>query len=254
MDGALFAVPFGLAIGISLGLVGGGGSILAVPVLVYVLGEPVKEATTASLLIVGLTALAGSIAHARQGRVNVRLAVAFGSSGLLGAIAGTALNRTVSPETILLGLAALMLAAAWATLRRSRQLEFTPHTNPRIAWGRVTLAGIGVGALAGFFGVGGGFVIVPALVLLLGLEMGVAIGTSLLVIALTSASAFAVHLASGGINWTIATTFALAGIAGALTGSRLGRNLSSARLTQLFAVLIISVAVFLIAKNGQVIA
>ena len=250
MHGALLAVPFGLAIGVSLGLVGGGGSILALPVLVYVLDQPVKEATTTSLLIVGLTALAGSVAQARDGRVRVRLAVAFGASGAIGAAAGTMLNRLASPQVILLGFATLMLVAAYAMLRRGTQA--TPAgTRNEIAWRRVVPAGIAVGVLTGFFGVGGGFVIVPALVLLLGFEMPVAVGTSLLIIALTSAFAFAAHLTSdGGIDWAVTLAFTLAGIAGALAATRLGRNLSNARLTQTFAALIIAVACFLIAKNA----
>ena len=251
MQGALLALPFGLAIGLSLGLVGGGGSILAVPVLVYVIGEPVKQATTESLLIVGATALVGGLDQARGGRVRWRVAGGFGIGGAAGALAGTALNRVASPSSILFAFAVVMLVATYAMLRRKGEGNGA-EIDPR-GWElslRVVSAGVGVGFLTGFFGVGGGFVIVPALVLLLGFDMPVAVGTSLIVIALTSASALAAHLSSGNIDWPVAAAFTAAAVAGALTGSRLGERLSSARLTQLFAALIFAVALFLIAKNA----
>jgi uncharacterized protein len=250
MHNALLALPFGLAIGVSLGLVGGGGSILAVPVLVYVLGEPVKEATTASLAIVGTTALVGAADHVRGGGVRVRVALAFGAAGALGALAGTALNRVASGSSILIAFAVVMLAAAYALIRgRGEGRGDEAEARGRTLALRVIPAGIGIGVLTGFFGVGGGFVIVPALVLLLGLPMTVAIGTSLLVIALTSASALVAHLATGRVDWAVVASFTAAAIAGEIAGSRVGSRLSSARLTQVFAVLIVGVALFLIAKN-----
>ena len=250
MHNALLALPFGLAIGVSLGLVGGGGSILAVPVLVYVLGEPVKEATTASLAIVGTTALVGAADHVRGGGVRVRVALAFGAAGALGALAGTALNRVASGSSILIAFAVVMLAAAYALIRgRGEGRGDEAEARGRTLALRVIPAGIGIGVLTGFFGVGGGFVIVPALVLLLGLPMTVAIGTSLLVIALSSASALVAHLATGSVDWAVVASFTAAAIAGEIAGSRAGSRLSSARLTQVFAVLIVGVALFLIAKN-----
>jgi len=255
MHNALLALPFGLAIGVSLGLVGGGGSILAVPVLVYVLGEPVKEATTASLAIVGTTALVGAADHIRGGGVRVRVALAFGAAGALGALAGTALNRVASGSSILIAFAVVMLAAAYALIRgRGEGRGDEAEARGRTLALRVIPAGIGIGVLTGFFGVGGGFVIVPALVLLLGLPMTVAIGTSLLVIALTSASALVAHLATGRVDWAVVASFTAAAIAGEIAGSRVGSRLSSARLTQVFAVLIVGVALFLIAKNVAALA
>ena len=255
MHNALLALPFGLAIGVSLGLIGGGGSILAVPVLVYVLGEPVKEATTASLAIVGTTALVGAADHIRGGGVRVRVALAFGAAGALGALAGTALNRVASGSSILIAFAVVMLAAAYALIRgRGEGRGDEAEARGRTLALRVIPAGIGIGVLTGFFGVGGGFVIVPALVLLLGLPMTVAIGTSLLVIALTSASALVAHLATGRVDWAVVASFTAAAIAGEIAGSRVGSRLSSARLTQVFAVLIVGVALFLIAKNVAALA
>ena len=253
MTEVLVALPFGLLIGLSLGLVGGGGSILAVPVLVYVLGEDVKEATTASLLIVGATALVGALDHARGGRVRWRAALVFGVAGAAGSLAGTALNRVASPESILFVFALILLGAAYAMVRRDEPCagEET-EARGRDLWLKVVPAGLVVGAMTGFFGVGGGFLIVPVLALLLGLATPVAIGTSLLVIALTSAAALAAHLSSGGLDWTLAAGFAGAGVVGALGGSRLSEHLSSGRLKAGFAVLVAGVGVFLLVKNVTV--
>ena len=118
MAGELLALPFGVAIGVLLGLVGGGGSILAVPVLVYVLGQPVHAATTESLFVVGVAALVGAADHARVGNVRTKTVLAFGLAGVVGAIVGSALNRVVGGRIILLAFAALLLLAAWAMQRR----------------------------------------------------------------------------------------------------------------------------------------
>jgi len=247
---ALLALPFGLAIGLSLGLVGGGGSILAVPVLVYLLGEPVKQATTESLLIVGATALLGALAHGRAGRVRVRTALAFGTAGAVGSLGGTALNRVASSRSILLGFAVLLLVAAALMVRgRGEPSRAEIEARGPGLWLRIVPAGLGTGLLTGFFGVGGGFAVVPALSLLLGLPLAVAVGTSLLVIALTSAVAFAAHLASGSVDWGVAAVFTAAAVAGALAGSRLGGRTRPARLAAGFAVLVVGVAIFLVAKS-----
>lgn len=250
MQHALLALPFGVAIGLSLGLVGGGGSILAVPVLVYVLGEPVKAATTESLLIVGTTALLGSLDHAHAGRVRWRTALAFGGAGVVGALGGTVLNRAMGSRSILLAFALLLLVAAAAMVRgrgEPRRPEIRAHG--RGLWLRVVPAGLGTGLLTGFFGVGGGFAIVPALTLLLALPLTAAVGTSLLVIAITSAGALAAHLGSGGIDWAVAAAFTSAAVAGAFAGSRLGRRTPTRRLVQVFALLVAAIAVFMIAES-----
>jgi hypothetical protein len=217
-------------------------------VLVYVLAQPVKEATTESLLVVGTAALVGAADHARIGRVQMRTALAFGAAGAIGAVAGTALNRLIGGRALLLAFALLLLAAAAAMLLR-RENPVERRRNSSLA--RVGAVGIGTGVLTGFFGVGGGFLIVPALVLLLGLPLSLAVGTSLMVIALTSAAALAAHLASGGIDWAVALTFTAAAIAGALAGRRVGAHVKPRRLGQLFALLLIGVAVFLVAANAS---
>jgi uncharacterized membrane protein YfcA len=247
---ALLALPFGLAIGLSLGFVGGGGSILALPVLVYVLGEPVKVATTESLLIVGATALLGSLDYARAGRVRWRTALSFGCAGVVGALGGTALNHAVGSRAILLAFAILLLVAAAAMVRgRGEPRRPEIEARGRNLWRRVVPTGIATGLLTGFFGVGGGFAIVPALTLLLALPLSVAVGTSLLVIAITSAGALAAHLSSGHIDWAVAAAFTAAATAGAFAGSRMGRRTPSHRLAQAFAVLVVGIAVFLIGES-----
>ena len=250
MHAALLALPFGVAIGLSLGLVGGGGSILALPVLVYLLGEPVKVATTESLLIVGLTALLGSLDHARAGRVRWRIALAFGAAGIVGAVGGTALNRAVGSRALLLAFALLLLVAAAAMLR-GRGEPRRPEIEPRGhgLWFRIVPAGLATGLLTGFFGVGGGFAVVPALTLLLAVPLAAAVGTSLVVIAITSAGALAAHLSSGSIDWGIAAAFTAAAVAGALAGSRLGRRSRPYRLAQAFALVVVGVAGFLITES-----
>jgi uncharacterized membrane protein YfcA len=251
---ALVALPFGLAIGLLLGLVGGGGSILAVPVLVYVLGEPVKRATTESLVIVGATALVGGLAAWRAGRVRWRVGLAFAAAGAAASVGGTALNRAAGSSAILLAFGLLLPAAAYAILRGTRARPEAPGGARPPAWPRVAAAGAVTGVLTGFFGVGGGFVIVPALTLALGLPMTLAVGTSLLVIALTSAAALAAHLASGGIDIGLAAAFTAAAIAGAVAGTHLHGRLPESRLRRLFAALLVAVAAFLIAKSATALA
>ena len=250
MSQALLALPFGLAIGFSLGLVGGGGSVLAVPVLVYVFGEDVKAATTTSLLVVGATAIVGGLDHARAGHVRWRVALAFAAAGIVGALAGTALNRAADPDVIIALFAFVLLAAAYFMAREN---SFGPRRAADSRSGlllRVGPAGLGVGVLTGFLGVGGGFVILPALVLLLALPMDDAVGTSLIVIAFTSASALLAHLASGSIDWPMAAALTLSAVVGALAGSRLGEHVSNKRLRQAFAAMLAILGVLLLAVSA----
>lgn len=250
MSQALLALPFGLAIGLSLGLVGGGGSIVAVPVLVYILGEGVKEATTTSLLVVGATALIGGLDHARGGRVRWRIALAFAAAGSVGALVGTTLNRAADSDLILFLFALLLLAAAYGMARIRGPAAREVATSGAGLAVRVGTAGLGVGVLTGFFGVGGGFVIVPAFALLLALPMDAAIATSLIVIALTSLTALVAHLASGSIDWGIATALTASAIAGALAGSRVSERVSNERLRQGFAALVAVVALVLLGTSA----
>jgi uncharacterized membrane protein YfcA len=249
---AALSVVFGALIGLLLGLVGGGGSILTVPILVYVIGLDVQAATATSLAIVGASALAGALPHARAGRVNLRVALFFGLFGIAGAFAGTWLNHRVSGPWILLLFGLLMLIVATRMWMR-KTVPAVEQTVPEgaIGW-KVPLAGLVVGLMTGFFGVGGGFLIVPALVLALGLPVAMAIGTSLVIIAINSASGIAAHFGSG-LDLAVAALFILGGLVGGLLGGRLAGRANERALSRAFAVLVAAVGAYLLVRNGMLV-
>jgi uncharacterized protein len=249
----LIAVVAGAVIGLSMGALGGGGSILAVPVLVYALYLDPQAATTASLVIVGVTALVAAISHARAGRVDWRAALVFGGLGIPASIGGSLLNRAVDPQLLLLAFSALMLVAAAAMYRRSRASERTPTAPsptgaPQVA--RVVVVALVVGFLTGFLGVGGGFVIVPALVLAMGFGMPTAVGTSLVIISITSLAALVARLGHGAVAWEVVLPFTAAAIAGSLLGKRVADRVPAATLTRAFAVLLVVVAAYVAVRAG----
>lgn len=249
---ALAAIPFGLAIGVSLGMLGGGGSVLAVPVLVYVLGQDVHEATTASLVVVTAGALAGGLGHAREGRVCWRHAGAFTAAALPGVVAGTALGDAVGGGTLIAAFAVVMLAAAAATwhkagARGAGDGSAPPAICPPLRLARDVGAGMLVGLLTGFFGVGGGFLIVPTLAVVLALSMRLAVGTSLAIIAATSVMGVAAHLLAGrapDVGVTVAMTAAC--VAGAVAGSGLAGRVPQRTLGRAFTALVVAVAGYLL--------
>lgn len=252
----VLSVVFGAMIGLLLGLVGGGGSILTVPILVYIIGLDVQSATATSLAIVGASALAGAVPHARAGRVNLRVALFFGLFGIAGAFAGTWLNHQVSGAWVLFLFGLLMLVVAirmW--FRGGGGGTVGTRTNETVAmsW-KVPVAGLAVGLLTGFFGVGGGFLIVPALALALGLPMAIAVGTSLAIIAINSVSGIAAHLGSGGFDLTIAALFIVGGLVGGMVGGRLAGRVAERSLARGFALLVAAVGVYLLARNGLALA
>lgn len=298
--------PLGFVIGLSLGALGGGGSILAVPALVYGVGETAHAATTTSLVAVGATALVGMVGHVRAGSVRFASGLTFGAVGIGGASLGSLLSRAVPNHVLLLVFSVLILAAAWRmhcrysetachikqlatsvsrgdgdrtvkeaigpgsvatasappdtasappdTASASPDTASVPdpgrrkRTAPATAW-RVVLAGSVVGFLTGFFGVGGGFVIVPALVLALDYEMPVAVGTSLLVIAISSAEALVFRLQGGGIDWPVAVPFTVAGFIGVILGDAMANRVPAARLTRWFVWLLVVVAAYTAAHS-----
>lgn len=260
--GILQGLLFGAIVGFSLGLTGGGGSILAVPLLVYGLSMAPRVAVGTSLAAVGATALLGFAQKWRRGEVEVRVGLLFALAGVVGAPLGAAIGSRI-PEALLLALfSGLMLVVAARMWVRARAEESArgeardglgpegPHAvSPR---GAAALAAVGLltGVLSGLFGVGGGFVIVPALVFAGGVGIRRAIGTSLLVIALVSASGVASLLALGR-PFDMGTTalFAAGGLAGTLAAGRLARRLSGPRLTRVFAVAVVLMAAFMIAKT-----
>ena len=263
------ALPIGLLIGLSLGALGGGGSILTVPALVYLLGQDTHAATTGSLLIVGITALAGVLAHRRAGRVRLAQGLVFGALGIAGSWAGSRLSASVSPAVLLAAFSVLMLVVAGVMVARRRAryrptaadgdpllgvtpvLTFSPRFScdcPRAL--KVVATASAVGLLTGFFGVGGGFAVVPALVLALGFSMPVAVGTSLLVIAVNSAAALAVRLGHGvHLDWGLLAAFTAAAVVGSLLGGRVASRVSPARLSTAFTVLLVAVALYTAARS-----
>ena len=263
---ALLASPLGFLIGLSLGALGGGGSILAVPALVYAAGQDPRAATATSLFLVGMAALVGMGTHHRAGRVRVGTGVMFGIAGIGGSLVGTAVNQRLDPDLLLLGFSGLIVIAAWRMLtgcptctqvgeqlERQAARDAAPPagvlTRARAALDArtvvtVLLAGTGVGFLTGLFGVGGGFVIVPALTLLLKLSMPEAIGTSLLVIAINSATALAARLGTSSIEWAVALPFTVAAIGGVIVGGKVADRLDAQRSLRWFAALLVAVALY----------
>ncbi|KHO19166.1 sulfite exporter TauE/SafE family protein [Mycolicibacterium setense] len=212
------AVALAVLVGVSLGLLGGGGSILTVPLLAYVAGMEAKEAIATSLLVVGVTSVVSMLSHARAGRVRWRSGLMFGAAGMAGAYLGGLLSYVVPGSVLLTAFTVVMIATGIAMIKGRKACEPTTRTMP-VA--RVLLMGLGVGVVTGAVGAGGGFLVVPALALLGGLPMPVAVGTSLLVIAMNSAAGLAGHLSTVPIDWTIAGAVTAAAVLGSLLGTRL---------------------------------
>jgi hypothetical protein len=267
------SIALGLVIGLSLGALGGGGSILTVPALVYVVGQGARAATTSSLFIVGISALIGSLGHARSGRVRWGVGVVFGLTGIAASFAGTAVNRLVDPNVLLLAFAGLVLVAAAGMFAKSRasapakdrslvaagsstagpvpaepatgaDTRLPPRRLDLGRAGKVLAAGLAVGFMTGFFGVGGGFVIVPALTLALGLGMPEAVATSLVVIAINSGAALLARAGTAHFDWAVIVPFTIAAVAGSLAGKTVADRLSAKALTRAFAVLLVAVAIY----------
>lgn len=247
----LLAIPFGLVIGLVVGTVGGGGAILALPVLVYVLGEGVGRASTASLIVVAIAAGIGGGALALRGHVCWRMALTFSAPAAAGTILGTYANGAVSPRALILGFVPVMVVAAAATWVRAGAADSEALTGcpaPRLQ--RILIAGSLVGALTGFFGVGGGFLIVPVLTLWLDVCFRRAVATSLVIITFTGLVALAGHLvANAALDVPVTAALAGATAVGALTGTVVAQRLPQAVLGRAFAVVVALVAVFLLADT-----
>lgn len=250
MGYVILALPLGLLAGAMLGTLGAGGSVLTVPALVYLLGQPVREATTAALVIVSANAAVGAAENARRGTIDLRLAAGFGSASILGALAGSYLNALARGELVLFLLALVMLGSAWSLWRGGPERALAPRRGAVARVALVASLGLGVGVLTGFFGVGGGFLIVPALVMLLGVPVRLAIGTSLLIITITALAGLAGHLVGGGVSWPVTIAFGGAGMVGAWFGSRRAGHLSEETLGRAFAAMLLVVALFLLVENG----
>lgn len=244
----VLAIPFGFAIGLVVGTVGGGGAILALPLLVYVLGEEVGPASTASLIVVAMAAGVGAGALALRGHVCWRVALTFTAPAAAGSLVGTIANTAVSAEALILAFVPVMLVAAAATWRRAAQVSGEDDEGcPDVPLDRVLVAGTGVGALTGFFGVGGGFLIVPVLTLWLGFGFRRAVATSLVIITLTGLAALVSHLSIGAsVELPVTIALALSTGVGALVGSLFADRVPQAMLGRAFAVVVGLLAVFLL--------
>ena len=271
MTGELIAIALGALVGLSLGALGGGGSTLAVPILVFVAGLQAQDATTASLLVVGTASVIGAWGHYRNGNVRLVAGAAFGAAGIVGSRVGTVLNRSLDEDLLLLGFSALILLVA-VKMYQSAGAEVTttdaddfagpehgatlvatrPTTGPDLsapALAKLAGAATIVGLLTGLFGVGGGFAVVPALTLLLGFKPKEAIGTSLVVIAINAAIALSMRTGDLGLDWAVVLPFLATVTVGVLAGARIARRIDADRLTRLFALMLGIVAVYTTAST-----
>jgi uncharacterized membrane protein YfcA len=240
-----------VVVGFTLGVFGGGGSILAVPVLVYIARVTPAAAVGMSLAIVGATSLTAAYAHRRHGHVHPRVALAFGGAGAATAFLGARLTHLVSDRALMLAFAALMVAVgAWMLVGRARRPADSAGgpQRPRLLPGLI--AGATVGAVTGFLGVGGGFLVVPALMAFGGLGMRAAIGTSLLVIAINSGAGFVGHLGGDGLDFGLIASLSVVAVVAALVGERSARRLPVEKLRGAFALFVIVVGVMVAATGG----
>ncbi len=243
----MLALTLALAVlvGVSLGLLGGGGSILTVPLLTYVAGMDAKSAIAVSLLVVGVTSAVAAVSHARAGRVQWRTALIFGGVAMAGAYGGGRVAEFIPGTVLLLAFAVMMVATAIAMLRGRKGAD-TEKAHDHLPVVPVVLEGLVVGFVTGLVGAGGGFLVVPALVLLGGLSMPTAVGTSLVVIAVKSLAGLGGYLSTVEIDWTVAAGVTAAAVVGSLVGGRLVSVVQPEQLRKGFAwfVLAMSVVIF----------
>jgi uncharacterized membrane protein YfcA len=247
--GYLFAIIIGLA----LGTLGGGGSILTVPVLVYALGYDPKLAIAMSLPVVGTAALVGVVSHWRAGNVRLQAAAEFGSVAMVGSYSGARASQLLSGRVQLLILGLVMVAAAVSMLRSAASSApgdaalAPPHRLLMLT------VGFGVGLLTGVIGIGGGFLIVPALVILGRVPMKAAVGTSLLVIAMNSASGYLGHHGQGDVPWAFVVRFTAVAVVGIIAGTAMVRHIPTHQLKRAFALMLVVIGVLILWQNrGQI--
>lgn len=236
-----------VVVGVALGVLGGGGSILTVPILVYLAGLDAKHAIAMSLFVVGVTSALGAIPHARAGRVRWRTGLLFGATAMAGAYGGGRLAQFVPGSWLLAGFGVMMLATAIAMLREPGAKPARAHKELPV--GLVVGEGLVVGAVTGLIGAGGGFLVVPALALLGGLPMGIAVGTSLVVIAMKSFAAFAGYLSTVHIDWPLAIAVTAAAVAGGVLGGRLAGRIPDRLLRQGFGWFVVVMGAFVLSQQ-----
>ena len=244
-----------LLVGFVLGLLGGGGSVLTVPILIYALHVPVKPAIAMSLVVVGLVAFIGFLGHARQRTVSTRVALIFGPPAVAAAYAGARIARHVPPHVQLVLFALFGLTGSALMFRAAMKMSGKPDTAPYEFHADtrtvvlLALEGIGVGLLTGLIGVGGGFLIVPALVFVARLPMRLAIGTSLLVITLNALSGFAGYVGTVPIDWHLVTWFTSIAAVGSIAGTLISKQVPQKRLKEVFGVLLIGVSLYVLYRR-----
>jgi uncharacterized membrane protein YfcA len=242
-------------VGFVLGLLGGGGSVLTVPILIYALHVPVKPAIAMSLVVVGLVAFIGFVGHARQRTVSMRVALAFGPPAVAAAYAGARIARHVPAHVQLVLFALFGLTGSVLMFRAAMKMSGKPDLTPYEFRGDVrtvillALEGIGVGLITGLIGVGGGFLIVPALVLVAKLPMRLAIGTSLLVITMNALSGFAGYAGTVPIDWHLVSWFTGVAAIGSIAGTLVSKQVPQKRLKEVFAVLLIGVSLYVLYRR-----
>ncbi|CAH0175389.1 hypothetical protein SRABI26_01295 [Arthrobacter sp. Bi26] len=247
------ALALGLLVGIVLGVVGGGGSIIAVPALVYGVGLSPAQAIPTSLLVVGVSSLAALLPRLREG-INWPVVLLVGAAGMPAAWGGTAVGRLLDPNILMLAFAAIMVIAGIRMLTSTTESEGSCSTGPTRAFRTCAPKAVGVGLLVGFLtgllGVGGGFLITPALTLFLGLRTKQAVGSSLAIIVINSAAGFGAHAAGFTIEWPTILAFAVPAVLGSLFAARFARRLKDKHVRLSFAVLIFAVAAWVTASTA----
>ncbi|MFO0745178.1 MAG: sulfite exporter TauE/SafE family protein [Myxococcota bacterium] len=236
------------AIGLVLGLLGGGGSILSVPILRYVVGEEAHVAVASSLFVVGLTSLVALVPHWRAGRVRWRIGLVFGASSMVGAFAGGRVAHLLPPALVLVLFALVMLVTAAAMLRRRRPRP-AGAVEHHAAYAPVLLEGLLVGAVTGLVGAGGGFLVVPALVLLGGLPMSAAVGTSLMVLAMNAFAGFVGHAGSVVLDWPVLIGVSAAALLGSLVGARAVGRVDPDKLRRAFGWLVVAMGLLMLVQE-----
>jgi hypothetical protein len=250
----ILGIALGALVGLSLGMLGGGGSILTVPIFVYVVGFDPKESIAMSLAVVGAVSLFGAVGHWRAGNVNLRVALVFGVVAMAGTYLGARLAVFFSGAAQLILFAVVMLLAAWFMFRpaKVRAEGPAPAGLAGMPLALIAAEGLAVGVLTGLVGVGGGFLIVPALVLLGKVPMKQAVGTSLLVIAMKSAAGFLGYLGQVQVAWGFMTVFTAVAVGGILLGTYLVRFVPQAALQRAFAVFLVVMGTFILYQNRGV--
>ena len=247
-----FALLAGSLVGFSLGLIGGGGSVLAVPLLLYLVGvtDPHVAIGTSSLAV-AVTAFVNLLPHARAGHVRWRIALTFALVGIVGATLGSSLSKGIEGRKLLLLFGLLMIVVAALMQRRGRAAAIHQQRHSGVALANVAGAGFAVGSLSGFFGIGGGFLIVPGLVLATGMPIIDAIGSSLIAVGAFGMTTAVNYALSGFVAWKIALESVAGGIAGGWVGARLAMSLSRERmlLHRVFGIVLLSVALYMLIRS-----